>query len=104
MDVIEQFLHSISYKFPKGYPDMTDPKDVLLLESELGKLGIDLDEAKGPFEKLSPLAQELALDISQKLNIPKENILSDSSKRIIILTNESRPSIIKNVGWYGFGI
>jgi len=31
MDVIEQFLHSISYKFPKGYPDMADPKDVALL-------------------------------------------------------------------------
>ena len=102
MDVIEQFLHSISYKFPKGYPDMSNPGDVLLLESELGKLGIDLDEAKGPFEKLSPLAQEVALDISQKLNIPKENILSDSSKRIIILTDESRPSMIKTLVNLGF--
>ena len=25
MDVLDQFLQSISYKFPKGYPDMTDP-------------------------------------------------------------------------------
>ena len=31
MDVLEQFLNSISYKFPKGYPDMSDPKDVELL-------------------------------------------------------------------------
>lgn len=31
MDVIEQFLHSISYKFPKGYPDMSNPGDVELL-------------------------------------------------------------------------
>ena len=31
MDVIEQFLHSISYKFPKGYPDMNNPGDVALL-------------------------------------------------------------------------
>ena len=78
MDVIETFLHLISYKFPKGYPDMNSPQDVTLLENELSKLGIDLDEVKGPFEKLSPLAQETALTISQKLNIPKDNIMSDS--------------------------
>jgi hypothetical protein len=24
MDILEQFLHSIAYKFPKGYPDMKD--------------------------------------------------------------------------------
>jgi len=27
MDVLEKFLHSIAYKFPKGYPDVSDPKD-----------------------------------------------------------------------------
>jgi hypothetical protein len=31
MDILEQFLNSIAYKFPKGYPDMKDPKDVELL-------------------------------------------------------------------------
>jgi hypothetical protein len=31
MDVLEQFIRSVSYKFPKGYPDMKDPKDVELL-------------------------------------------------------------------------
>jgi hypothetical protein len=102
MDVIEQFLHSISYKFPKGYPDMSNPGDVLILEGELSKMGIDLDEAKGPFEKLSPKAQEVALSISQQLNIPKENILSDSSNRIIILTSESRPSITRKLVDMGF--
>tara|TARA_B100000900_G_C20517536_1_gene690739 strand:- start:271 stop:1254 length:984 start_codon:yes stop_codon:yes gene_type:complete len=27
MDVLDKFLHGIAYKFPKGYPDMNDPKD-----------------------------------------------------------------------------
>ena len=27
MDVLEKFLHSIAYKFPKGYPDIKDDKD-----------------------------------------------------------------------------
>jgi hypothetical protein len=34
MDVLEQFLYSIAYKFPKGYPDMKDPKDVFMLYEE----------------------------------------------------------------------
>lgn len=37
MDVLEKFLHSISYKFPKGYPDMNDPKDVELLNKLLNE-------------------------------------------------------------------
>ena len=35
MDVIEQFLNKISYKFEKGYPDLDNPKDKALLESIL---------------------------------------------------------------------
>jgi hypothetical protein len=27
MDSIEKFLRNVSYKFPKGYPDINDPKD-----------------------------------------------------------------------------
>jgi hypothetical protein len=45
MDVIEKFLHSIAYKFPKGYMDMNDAQDVILLENELSKLGINLTES-----------------------------------------------------------
>ena len=37
MDVLEQFLYSIAYKFPKGYPDMKDPKDVELLNELLNE-------------------------------------------------------------------
>ena len=33
MDVITKFLNSISYRFPKGYPDMKDEQDVMLLEN-----------------------------------------------------------------------
>jgi hypothetical protein len=44
MDVLEQFLYSISYKFSKGYPDINNPKDFLLIKEELKKINIDLDE------------------------------------------------------------
>jgi len=44
-DIIEQFLRKVSYKFPKGYPDINDPKDVLMLEGMLKEIGITLPEA-----------------------------------------------------------
>ena len=44
MEALKQFLYNIAYKFPKGYPDISDPKDILILENELKKIGIDLNE------------------------------------------------------------
>ena len=44
MDVLEQFIRSIAYKFPKGYPDLKDKQDMLLLERELFKYNVDLRE------------------------------------------------------------
>jgi hypothetical protein len=41
MDVLEKFLYSIAYKFPKGYPDMKNEQDILILENEFRKLGIE---------------------------------------------------------------
>ena len=37
MNIFDKFFTKFSYKFDKGYPDMDDPKDVLLLESLLSK-------------------------------------------------------------------
>tara|TARA_R110000822_G_scaffold309634_1_gene439689 strand:+ start:511 stop:1725 length:1215 start_codon:yes stop_codon:yes gene_type:complete len=41
MDVLERFLRKYSYKFDKGYPDMKNEKDILLLESLIQGLGVD---------------------------------------------------------------
>jgi hypothetical protein len=38
MDILEQFIRDVSYKFPKGYPDMKDPKDVELLHKLLNEV------------------------------------------------------------------
>ena len=35
MSVFDKFFERYSYKFPKGYPDMNNDQDVLLLESLL---------------------------------------------------------------------
>ena len=44
MDILEKFLHSIAYKFPKGYPDLNNEQDIFLLESLLKKqLGEEIE-------------------------------------------------------------
>lgn len=62
MDVLEKFLNSVSYKFPKGYPDMNDPEDVKLLTSIFESYipEADQSEEKSPDEStLSPKQQDL---------------------------------------------
>lgn len=38
MNIFEKFLNSIAYKFPKGYPDMSNEQDISLLESLVNEM------------------------------------------------------------------
>jgi len=38
MGTLTKYLNKIAYKFPKGYPDMNNEKDVLILESLVGDI------------------------------------------------------------------
>ena len=44
MDILDKFFKKFSYKFPKGYPDINDAQDMLMLEGILEEIGIDLKE------------------------------------------------------------
>ena len=49
MDNITKYLNGIAYKFPKGYPDINNDQDVLLLESFISEIigeKFNLDEVK----------------------------------------------------------
>ena len=53
MNIFEKSLNSISYKFPKGYPDLNDPKDLALLESLINDVldeKISLTESNEAFD------------------------------------------------------
>ena len=92
MDVLDKFLHSIAYKFPKGYPDMDDEQDKIILENEFTKIGITLNEI------LSPNAQQ-ALDILKKeFDLKDNNFLSNSSTSFKVLMDDSeRRDFLKKV-------
>ena len=72
MDVLEKFLNSVSYKFPKGYPDMNDPDDVKLLTSILESYIPEADQSEEESSDeptLSPKQQDLQkiIDIIDKV-------------------------------------
>lgn len=43
MDIFDKFFKKFAYKFDKGYPDLNNSQDVLLLESLLEKLGTEVE-------------------------------------------------------------
>jgi len=50
MDVLDRFFRKFAYKFDKGYPDINNEQDVILLESLLSELDVNLftiNENKG---------------------------------------------------------
>jgi len=79
MDTLDIFLKKYSYKFSKGYPDMNNEQDILLMESILSELGINLDEVKKSYNEII------------------KNLLSseEASGKLGI---HSRPQRVKNIG------
>ena len=52
MDVIEKFLNEVSWKFDKGYPDITNEQDILMLnELAKGYIGEQEEKADGVVTK-----------------------------------------------------
>jgi len=66
MDIITKYLNRVSYKFPKGYPDMNNDQDVLLLESLISKTIGEKFSLKEEVPNMSGTKKAVAL-ISQEL-------------------------------------
>lgn len=43
MDIFDKFFKKFAYKFDKGYPDLNNSQDILLLESLFEKLGVEIE-------------------------------------------------------------
>jgi hypothetical protein len=120
MDALDLFFKKFSYKFDKGYPDMDNPKDVILLESILRELDINLkeDKASDKAEAKEILKKELGLSDSDfkdtGLNfyvlVPGNQRLSFVDKIENIDTNtdkgfefNSTPSAFSSIGYFMYG-
>jgi len=91
MDVLEQFLNSISYKFPKGYPDIKNEQDISLLYEEFQKIGINLNEI------LSSEAQKSIDILKQNFDLEDDNFLemTSTSYKVLMDNNERRDFLKK---------
>jgi hypothetical protein len=97
MDIFDIFFKRFAYKFPKGYPNINNPHDKILLENILSELGINLYELKKPYEFLSSEAKKVADTLKQQLNLPDNEIMAHSKNRIIIFTDRSRQDIFNEL-------
>jgi hypothetical protein len=64
MDILDKFFKKFAYKFDKGYPDMNNSQDVLLLESLFKKLEVEVEltEDKIPNKKETIQAVQKVID------------------------------------------
>ena len=120
MDSLDIFFKKFSYKFDKGYPDMNNEQDILLLESLLNKLGINLKEGKAEdkVEAKEILKRELNLSDSdfkdsglnfyvlvpgrERLTFVDkiENIDTGTDKKFEYI---STPTAFSSIGYFNYG-
>ena len=79
MDVLDQFLQSISYKFPKGYPDIDNEED----KKKLFEMVSLLIEEKEPFTKSDLINLINSKEISDKLRLQKHLTFEDAGSKKI---------------------
>ena len=92
MDVLDKFFTKYSYKFPKGYPDMNDPKDKKMLfeiayglvnEEEIEKIeDINVDVILDPKQEPAKI-EDTKDELSDLLKTVKEKSKKDKIKSYI---------------------
>ena len=75
MDVVTEFINRISYKFPKGYPDINDQADKALLESLMG-LNEEVPNMSGTKKAVAFITQKVGDEYGVKPLPSKPNRLS----------------------------
>jgi hypothetical protein len=65
MNIFEQFLNKISYKFDKGYPDMKNPNDIVLLKKSIVEV-LGLTEEENYDDQILKLLAGLSDDEAKK--------------------------------------
>ena len=83
MNIFEQFLNKISYKFDKGYPDIKNPKDIILIKKSIAEvLGLTEEEENYDDQILNLLtnlsdneAKKKVITYLSKLNKKEDKVL-----------------------------
>jgi len=109
MDVFDKFFKKFSYKFPKGYPDINDEQDVLLLESLMKEIlgesiilekkleWVDLSGASRKYYRLSLIDDKIKKGEPFKLEDGREEVLTYTDNSYSDLFANQKVEDIKNV-------
>jgi hypothetical protein len=98
MDSITQYLNKISYKFPKGYPDMNDPMDKkMLFELVEQQLSLFSDEELTNMVKKDTGIDVKDIDNETELKITFDKLSDDLKKRLGINTPEQFKKALNTV-------
>ena len=106
MKVFDKFFQQYAYKFDKGYPDMNNAQDVLLLESILKNLDIKInlqELVKLEYSILTNEAKKITQELIALLGITQDQI-KPSSKNKIVIYDDNRDVLIDRIedsGKYG---
>ena len=94
MDIFNKFFTKFAYKFDKGYPDMNNEQDILLLESLLSKvLGENFNLEEGKSED-----RDEAKDILKKNLSLSDSDFKDSGLNFYVLVpNSQRMNTVDNI-------
>ena len=109
MDLITKYLNRVAYKFPKGYPDMNNAQDVLLLEKLLSEvLGeeiilekslawADLSNESRKYYRLTIIDDKIKQGTPFKLEDGREEILTYIDNSYSDLFANQKVADIKNI-------
>ena len=106
MDVLDKFFTKFAYKFDKGYPELREEKDILLLESLFESLDIKLnlqELTKLEYDVLTDDAKKIAQELIALLGITQDQI-KPASKNKIVIYDDNRDVLtdrIEDSGKYG---
>ena len=110
MDALDLFFKKYSYKFDKGYPDMKNEQDVLLLESLVNKIldeeivlekkleWKDLSDESRKYYRLEIIADKIANKELFKLENGKEEVLKFDKDSYAALFKTQNVNNIRNTG------
>jgi hypothetical protein len=98
MDVITKFLNSISYKFPKGYPDMKNEQDVKLLYKLLNEVidtKVPINEGPKEEEYNKVIRRALGLKDEEQIPSPKGKYTLKDGTFMEQVSSEDKPEFDK---------
>ena len=109
MNIFDKFFTKFAYKFPKGYPDMKNEQDILLLESLLKDIigeeiilekalaWTDLSDASRKYYRLSLIDDKIKKGEPFKLEDGREEVLTYTDNSYSDLFANQKVEDIKNV-------